>query len=208
MIDLYTWSTPNGRKVSIMLEELGLDYKVFPVNIGKGDQHAEDFVAISPNAKIPAIVDHDGPGGTPISMMESGAILMYLAEKMQSPLLPTEMRARYQVIQWLMFQMGGVGPMYGQAHHFLKFAKEDVPYGKKRYHDETKRLYGVLDRRLDEAAYLGGDAYSIADIATYPWVARFAWHQVDLGAFPAVKSWFDGLTDRPAVKKGMIAVPE
>lgn len=208
MIDLYTWSTPNGRKVSIMLEELGLDYKVFPVNIGKGDQHAEDFVAISPNAKIPAIVDHDGPGGAPISMMESGAILMYLAEKMQSPLLPTEMRARYQVIQWLMFQMGGVGPMYGQAHHFLKFAKEDVPYGKKRYHDETKRLYGVLDRRLDEAAYLGGDAYSIADIATYPWVARFAWHQVDLGAFPAVKSWFDGLTDRPAVKKGMIAVPE
>jgi len=208
MIDLYTWSTPNGRKVSIMLEELGLDYKVFPVNIGKGDQHAEDFVAISPNAKIPAIVDHDGPGGTPISMMESGAILMYLAEKMQSPLLPTEMRARYQVIQWLMFQMGGVGPMYGQAHHFLKFAKEDVPYGKKRYHDETKRLYGVLDRRLDEAAYLGGDTYSIADIATYPWVARFAWHQVDLGAFPAVKSWFDGLTDRPAVKKGMIAVPE
>ncbi|NQV48374.1 MAG: glutathione S-transferase C-terminal domain-containing protein, partial [Rhodospirillaceae bacterium] len=173
-----------------------------------GDKHAEDFVAISQNAKIPAMVDDDGPGGAPISMMESGAILMYLAEKMQSPLLPTEMRARYQVIQWLMFQMGGVGPMYGQAHHFLKFAKEDVPYGKKRYHDETKRLYGVLDRRLDEAAYLGGDAYSIADIATYPWVARFAWHQVDLGAFPAVKSWFDGLTDQPAVKKGMIAVPE
>lgn len=206
MIDLYTWSTPNGRKVSIMLEELALDYRVHAIDIGKGDQHSDEFLAISPNAKIPAIIDEDGPDGAPISIFESAAIIMYLAEKQGSPLLPTETRARYQVMQWLMLQMGGIGPMFGQTHHFLRFAKEDVPYAKKRYHDETRRLYGVLDGRLAAVPYLGGENYSIADIVTYPWVARFEWHEIDLGDFPAVKGWFDELSARPAVERGM-AVP-
>ncbi|MHA1597325.1 MAG: glutathione S-transferase family protein [Alphaproteobacteria bacterium] len=204
MIDLYTWSTPNGRKVSIMLEETDLEYRAHAINILKGEQHAEDFVRLSPNAKIPAIVDHDGPDGAPISLFESGAILIYLAEKTASPLLPTGVRERYSVLQWLMFQMGGVGPMFGQAHHFLKFAKQDVPYGKKRYHDETRRLYGVMDRQLENNRFIAGETYSIADIAIYPWAARFELHQVDLGEFPAVQAWFDGLTQRPAVAKGMV----
>lgn len=206
MIDLYTWSTPNGRKVSIMLEELALAYRVHAINIMAGDQSSKEFMAISPNSKIPAIVDPDGPDGKPISVFESGAILMYLAEKTGSALMPTDMRARYQVIQWLMFQMAGVGPMFGQAHHFLFMPKVDVPYGKKRYHDETRRLYGVMDARLTQARYLAGDDYSIADIATYPWVARFERHQVDLADFPSVNRWYDELSDRPAVVKGM-AVP-
>jgi len=207
MIDLYTWSTPNGRKVSVMLEELGLPYRVHAIDISKGDQFAPDFLAISPNGKIPAIVDDDGPGGKSISIFESGAILMYLAEKTGSPLLPTDTRARYRVIQWLMFQMGGVGPMFGQAHHFLFKPKEDVPYGKKRYHDETVRLYAVMDGQLHGSRYLGGDDYSIADIATYPWVARFERHRVDLNTFPNVKRWFDEISARPAVGRGML-VPE
>lgn len=207
MIDLYTWTTPNGRKASIMLEELALDYTVHPINIMKGDQHSDEFIAINPNSKIPAIVDSEGPDGEPFTVFESGAILMYLAEKFDSPLLPKETRARYRVIEWLMFQMGGVGPIFGQVHHFLRFAKEDVPYAKKRYHDETRRLYGVLDGRLGSVPYLAGEDYSIADIATYPWVARHEWHDVDLNEFPAVKGWFDKLSARPAVEKGM-AVPE
>ncbi len=207
MIDLYTWGTPNGRKVSIVLEELGLPYRVHPINILQDDQFSEAFVAISPNSKIPAIVDDEGPDGSPISLFESGAILMYLAEKTKSPLFPTDTRTRYQVMQWLMFQMGGVGPMFGQAHHFLRFAKEDVPYAKNRYHGETKRLYGVLDRQLGKSPNLAGEDYSIADIATFPWVARHEWHQIDLGDFPAVKGWFDKLSARPAVEKGM-QVPE
>ena len=206
MIDLYTWSTPNGRKASIMLEETALPYRVHSVDIMAGDQFSKEFVAINPNAKIPAIVDPDGPGGEPITIFESGAILMYLAEKTCSPLLPVEPRARYQVIEWLMFQMGGVGPMFGQAHHFLFRPKTDVPYGKKRYHDETRRLYGVMDGRLAKVRYLGGDDYSIADIATFPWVDRFERHQVDLGEFPSVKRWHDEISGRPAVIKGM-AVP-
>lgn len=203
MIDLYTWSTPNGRKVSIMLEECGLDYRTHAVNILEGEQFADDFLAVSPNGKIPAIVDDDGPGGAPISLFESGAILIYLAEKTKSPLLPTDPHARYSVLQWLMFQMGGVGPSFGQAHHFLKFAKQDVPYAKKRYHDETLRLYGVMDRQLSASRFIAGDDYSIADIAIYPWVSRFEWHQADLGDFPAVKAWFDGLSERTSVAKGM-----
>jgi len=187
-----------------MLEETGLEYRAHGINITKGDQHTDDFLAISPNGKIPAIVDDDGPGGEPISLFESGAILIYLAEKTGSPLLPTDPRERYSVLQWLMFQMGGVGPTYGQAHHFLKFAKEDVPYGKKRYHDETKRLYGVMDTRLASSPFIAGETYSIADISIYPWVARFEFHQVDLGEFPAVKAWFDSLSGRPAVAKGMV----
>ena len=207
MIDLYTWTTPNGRKVSVMLEEVGLAYKVHPININADEQFQPWFLKIAPNNRIPAIVDHDGPDGKPLALFESGAILIYLAEKTKSPLLPQDARARATTIQWLMWQMGGVGPMFGQAHHFLKFAKEDVPYGKKRYHDETKRLYGVMDRRLGEAAYLAGADYSIADIATYPWVARHEFHQVDLGGFANVKKWFETIGRRPAVVKGMKVPP-
>ena len=204
MIDLHTWSTPNGRKVSVMLEECGLPYRVFPVNIGKGEQFRPEFLAISPNNRIPGIVDPEGPDGKPINLFESGAILIYLSEK-TGKFLPQAARARYVALQWLMFQMGGVGPMFGQAHHFLRSAKEQVPYGIKRYTDETRRLYGVLDKRLQQAAYLA-DEYSIADIATFPWVARFEWHKVDLNEFPAVKRWFDLIAARPAVARGM-AVP-
>ena len=204
MIDLYTWGTPNGRKVSIMLEELGLPYKTHAVNITKDDQFKPEFIAINPNSKIPTIVDPDGPGGS-LPLFESGAILIYLAEK-HGRFLPKDPRQRYIVLQWLMFQMGGVGPMFGQTHHFLRSAKEDVPYGKQRYHAETKRLYGVMNKRLGEAKYLAGDEYTIADIATFPWVSRFEWHQVDLNEFPNVKRWFDEIAARPAVKKGM-AVP-
>ena len=203
MIDLYTWTTPNGRKVSVMLEELGLAYKAHPIDIGKDEQFQPWFLKIAPNNRIPAIVDQDGPDGKPMALFESGAILIYLADKTKSPLLPVDARERAITIQWLMWQMGGVGPMFGQAHHFLKFAKEDVPYGKKRYHDETKRLYGVMNRRLGEAAYLAGANYSIADIATYPWVARYEYHQVDLGEFPNVERWFETIGRRPAVGKGM-----
>ena len=206
MIDLYTWGTPNGRKVSIMLEELGLDYTVHEIHIGKDEQFAPDFLKISPNNKIPAIVDSDGPGGDPLSLFESGAILIYLAEKTGSPLLPVDPRPRAVCMQWLMFQMGGVGPMLGQAHHFLRNPKEVVPYAQKRYATETRRLYGVLDAHLASNSYLAGDNYSIADIATYPWVSRFEWHQVDLDDFPNVKRWFDQISERDAVKKGM-AVP-
>jgi GST-like protein len=204
MIDLYTWATPNGRKVSIMLEELGVEYCSHPINLGKNGQYSDEFIAINPNSRIPAIVDNDGPHGEPITIFESAAILMYLAEKTGSTLLPTETRGRYQVMQWMMLQMGSIGPTFGQAHHYFRFAKEDVPYAKKRYYDETKRLYCVLNERLKKAAFLAGAEYSIADIATYPWVARFDWHEVDLNKFPAVKSWFDKLSDRPAVAKGMV----
>lgn len=201
MIDLYTWSTPNGRKVSIMLEELGVEYKTYPVNISKGDQHTEAFVRISPNSKIPGIVDHDGPDGKPLSLFESGAILIYLAEK-HGRFLPASGSLRYQTMQWLMFQMGGVGPMFGQVHHFLRAAPEPVPYAITRYTNETQRLYAVLDRHLAQNKYLVSD-YSIADIATYPWVARFEWHKADLSKFPNVKRWFDAIGKRTAVQRGM-----
>jgi GST-like protein len=204
-IDLYTWTTPNGRKVSIMLEELGLPYNTHAINIGKDDQFKPAFVAINPNSKIPAIVDSEGPDGEPISIMESGAILIYLAEKTGKLLAPIG-RQRSVALQWLMFQMGGVGPMFGQVHHFLRAAKEQVPYAIARYTKETQRLYGVLDARLKDREYLA-DAYSIADIATYPWVARFEWHKTRLEDFPNVKRWFDALSQRPAVERGM-RVPE
>ncbi len=205
MIDLYTWTTPNGRKVSIMLEELGLPYRMHPINIGKDDQFKPEFIKINPNSKIPAIVDPDGPDGKPISMMESGAILIYLARK-TGKLFPQPGRSMYEVLQWLMFQMGGVGPMFGQTHHFLRAAKEQVPYAIERYSKETRRLYGVLNDRLKDHAYLA-DEYSIADIATYPWVARYEWHKTDLNDFPHVKRWYDAISARPAVQKGM-NVPE
>jgi GST-like protein len=203
MIELYTWTTPNGRKASVMLEELGLPYNVHKINISKDEQFAPAFLAISPNNRIPAIVDTDGPGGKPLSLFESGAILIYLAEKTGSKLLPTEPRARATVLQWLMWQMGGVGPMFGQTHHFMHAAPEKVPYGIERYSKETRRLYGVMNKRLGEAAYLAGADYSIADIATYPWVARHEHHKVDLAEFPNVKRWFDTISARPAVVKGM-----
>jgi GSH-dependent disulfide-bond oxidoreductase len=204
-IDFYTWSTPNGRKVSIMLEECALAYAVHKIDISKNDQFKPDFLTINPNSKIPAIVDRDGPGGAPLALWESGAILIYLAEK-TGKLLPTEPRAKYSCLQWLMFQMAGVGPMFGQAHHFMRFAPEKIGYAIERYGKESKRLYGVMDRRLGEAAFLAGAEYTIADIATYPWVARHEWHGVTLSDFPNVTRWAGALAARPAVVKGM-AIP-
>ena len=204
-IELHTWSTPNGRKASIMLEECGLDYTVHPVNIGAGEQFAPAFLALSPNNRIPAILDPDGPDGKPIALFESGAILIYLANK-AGRLFPTEPVARYQVLQWLMWQMGGVGPMFGQANHFRMFAEEEIPYGIERYTKEAHRLYRVMDRRLADAAYLGGDDYSIADIATYPWVARYKWHGIELDEIPHVQRWFETIGARPAIVTGM-AIP-
>jgi len=202
MIDLYTWTTPNGRKVSVMLEECGLPYNVREINIGADEQFTPEFLAINPNGKIPAIVDPQGPDGRPISLMESGAILVYLSGK-TGKFLPDSPRGKYDALQWLMFQMGGVGPMFGQAHHFIRSAKEQVPYGIARYSNETRRLYGVLDKHLASHEYLAAGEYTIADIATYPWIARFEWHKVDLNDFPNVKRWFDTIGARPAVKRGM-----
>jgi len=206
MIYLYTWGTPNGRKVSIMLEELGMEYNVHEVNIGKGEQREPEFLAICPNNKIPAIVDSDGPGGAPLNLFETGAILVYLAEKAGSDLYPTDPRQRAITMQWLMFQMGGVGPMFGQAHVFMHNPKVEVPLAIERYHNETKRLYRVMDGHLANAKYFAGDDYTIADIATYPWVQRHNRHQVELADFANVKRWYDELSARPAVEKGM-AVP-
>jgi GST-like protein len=205
MIDLYTWSTPNGRKVSIMLEECGLPYRVHPVDISKGEQFKPEFLAINPNNRIPAIVDPQGPDGKPLPLFESGAILVYLSGKTGGRFLPQTDRGKWIALQWLMFQMGGVGPMFGQAHHFMRAKKDEIPYGSERYGTEAKRLYGVLDKRLQEAAYLA-EEYSIADIATYPWVARHEWHRVDLAGFPSVKRWYDTIGSRPAVVRGM-AIP-
>jgi GST-like protein len=201
-IELYTWGTPNGRKISIMLEEVGLPYEAISVHIGKDEQFAPAFLKISPNNKIPAIVDPDGPGGKPISLFESGAILIYLAEK-TGQLIPKGEAERYACLQWLMWQMGNFGPMLGQAHHFRRNAKEEVPYAIARYSNEAKRLYNVLDKRLGDAPFLAGGDYSIADVATFPWAARHEWHGIDLNDYPAVKQWFEGLYARPAVDKGM-----
>jgi GSH-dependent disulfide-bond oxidoreductase len=205
LIDLYTWSTPNGRKISIMLEECALPYRVHTIDIGRGDQFTPEFVAISPNSKIPAIVDQEGPEGKPLALFESGAILLYLSWKTDK-FLPRGIVEQFEVIQWLMFQMGGVGPMFGQTHHFLRSAPEPVPYAIERYSKETRRLYGVLNNRLEGREFLGSE-YSVADIATYPWVARYDWHKVDLNNFPAVKSWFERIGSRPPVQAGM-SVPQ
>jgi len=205
MIELYTWGTPNGRKASIMLEEVGLPYNVHRIDIGKDDQFKPEYVALNPYSKIPAIIDPDGPDGEPLKLFESGAILVYLAEK-TGKLLPAAPRRKYITLQWLMFQMGAVGPFFGQVHHFLRAAKVEVPYAIERYIKEKDRIYAVLDRRLGEAPYLAGDEYTIADIATYPWVARHEWHKTDLTAVPNVKRWFDTVGARPAVQRGM-AVP-
>jgi GSH-dependent disulfide-bond oxidoreductase len=205
MIELYTWSTPNGRKVSIMLEECGLPYNVHKINIGTNtEQFAPEYLKINPNGKIPGIVDPDGPDGKPMAMMESGAILIYLAGK-TGKFLPKSVRGKYEALQWLMFQMGGVGPMFGQAHHFMRAKKDEVPYGSERYGNEAKRLYGVMDRHLAGTGFFAKE-YSIADMAIYPWVARHEWHRVDLGAFANVRRWYDAVGARSAVVKGM-AVP-
>ena len=196
MIELHTWSTPNGRKVSIMLEEVGLPYTVFPVDITKNEQFQPDFLKISPNNRIPAIVDRDN-GQT---LFESGAILMYLAEK-TGKLWPKSGEGNWRAVEWLMWQMCGFGPMLGQAHHFLKFNKGKAPYAEDRYQTETKRLYGVLDKRLGEADYVAGD-YSIADIAIWPWASRFEWQNIDLNEFPNVLRWYRAIAERPAVQKG------
>ena len=200
MIQLYTWGTPNGKKASIMLEEIGMPYEVHPINIGQGDQFKPEYLAINPNNKIPSIIDPDGPGGKPFTLFESGAILMYLAEK-SGRLWPADLRQRYTVIQWLMFQMGGVGPMFGQANYFYRL-EEKVPFAIERFHKEALRLYGVLEKALGKNEFLSGE-YSIADIATYPWVWRHEMHHVRLEDFPSVKRWYHSLSDRPAVKRGM-----
>jgi GST-like protein len=201
VIDLYTWTTPNGRKISIMLEEIGLAYEVHPVNLSKDEQFKPEFLAISPNNKIPAIVDHDAPEKNPYSLFESGAILMYLADK-TGKLLPKEVGSRYEVVEWLMFQMGGVGPMFGQAHQFLRNSPEHELFGRERFTKEVARLYGVMEKRLGESEFLAGE-YSIVDIATYPWVGRHEMHRTRLEDFPNVKRWYDAIGARPAVKCGM-----
>ena len=201
MIDLYTWPTPNGHKVHIFLEEVGMPYNVHAINIGTGDQFDPEFLKISPNNKMPAIVDQDGPGGKPYSVFESGAILLYLAEK-TGQYLPSDPAGRYDVIQWLMFQMGGIGPMLGQAHHFRIYAPEKIEYAFNRYTNEATRLYNVVDKQLSEQAYLAGD-YSIADMATFPWLRYHENQGQKLEDYPHLKRWYDKLEARPAVQRGL-----
>ena len=207
MIEVFTWPTPNGHKVHVMLEECGLPYRAIPVNIGAGDQFKPEFLAISPNNKIPAITDPDGPDGKPISLFESGAILVYLAAK-TGKFLPKSDRDRFEVLQWVMFQMGGVGPMLGQAHHFRMYAPEKVPYAIERYSNEAKRLYGVIDRRLSQSRFLGGKDYSIADIATFPWLRSWQNQGVTLSDYPHLEKWFNEIDVRPAVQRGVKVLAE
>ncbi len=202
MIDVYSWATPNGHKVHIMLEECGLPYQVHPINIGAGDQFGEEFLKISPNNKIPAIVDSEGPDGKPISLFESGAILVYLAGK-TGKFLPEDVRGKYETLQWLMFQMGGVGPMLGQAHHFRIYAPEKIEYAVNRYTNEARRLYGVIDKQLSGHPWLAGDEYTIADIATFPWLRSWQNQGVELDDYPHLKRWFNTIAERPAVKRGV-----
>jgi GST-like protein len=200
VIEFYYWPTPNGKKVAIMLEECGLDYELHPVNILRGEQFAPEFLAISPNNKIPAIADREGPGGR-FPLFESGAILQYLAERSRR-FLPPETAGRYRALEWLNFQVASVGPMFGQCGHFLGYAPERIPYAIERYRNETLRLYGVLDRRLQERAWLA-DVYSIADMAVYPWVDVRWLHEIDIDEFPAVSRWFQAMGERDAVRRGM-----
>ena len=202
MIEVYSWPTPNGHKVHVMLEECGLPYRAHPVDIGTGDQFKPDFLAISPNNKIPAITDPDGPDGQPIHLFESGAILLYLAAK-TGRFLPDDLAAKYDVLQWLMFQMGGVGPMLGQAHHFRIYAPEKVPYAIERYTNEARRLYGVMNKRLAKSRYIGGAEYGIADIAIFPWLRSWKNQGISWDDFPHLKGWFDEVAARPAVKRGV-----
>jgi GSH-dependent disulfide-bond oxidoreductase len=202
MIEVYSWATPNGHKVHIMLEECGLAYRAHGVDIGSGAQFEPEFLKISPNNKIPAISDPDGPGGKPISLFESGAILLYLAGK-TGKFMPQDVAAKYEVLQWLMFQMGGVGPMLGQTHHFRIYAPEKIPYAIERYSNEAKRLYGVMDKRLAKSRYIGGAQYSIADIAVFPWLRSWKNQGIDWNDYPHLKGWFDEIAARPAVMRGV-----
>lgn len=202
MIEVYSWATPNGHKVHIMLEECGLPYRIRPIDIGAGDQFSAEFLAISPNNKIPAIVDPNGPDGQPISLFESGAILMYLAAK-AGRFMPESTRGRYEMLEWLMFQMGGVGPMLGQAHHFRIYAPEKIPYAIDRYTNEAKRLYGVMNKRLAKSKYIAGSEYSIADIAIFPWLRSWKNQGIDWADHPHLKGWFDEIAGRPAVQRGV-----
>jgi GST-like protein len=202
MIDLYTWPTPNGHKVHIMLEETGIPYRVHPINIGAGEQFEPGFLKISPNNKMPAMVDPDGPGGKPISMFESGAMLIYLASK-SGKFLPEDLAKKWSTLSWLMFQMGGVGPMLGQAHHFLGYAPEKIPYAMDRYKNEANRLYGVIERRLGESEYIACDEYTIADMAIVPWLRYPDRQGVEIDEYPRLKKWRDTILERPAAKRGV-----
>ena len=206
MIDVYSWATPNGHKVHIMLEECGLrlnrDWRAIPVNIGTGDQFAPDFLRISPNNKIPALVDPHGPDGKPISVFESGAILVYLASKM-GKFMPRNDRAKFEVLQWLMFQMGGVGPMLGQNHHFRLYAPEKIEYAINRYTNEAKRLYGVMDKQVSKTKFIAGNTYTIADMAIFPWLRNWQNQGIDWADYPHLKHWFDTIAARPAVQRGV-----
>jgi GST-like protein len=207
-IEVWTWPTPNGHKVHILLEELGLPYTVVPINIGAGDQFRPEFLAITPNHRIPAIIDPEGPEGTPFALFESAAIMIYLAEKAGSALLPQDPATRYRCLQWLMFQMGGVGPMFGQYNHFANYATEKLPYAIERYTNEVARLHRVLDKRLAESPYLAGAGYSIADIATFPWIRNPERRGIDLAHYPAVQRWHDAIAARPAVQRGVEVLSE
>ncbi len=201
MIDLHFWPTPNGHKITMFLEEAGLDYRLVPVNISTGEQFKPDFLAIAPNNRMPAIVDHaPAGGGAPVSIFESGAILLYLAEK-TGRFLPQNTAARYDVLQWLFWQVGGLGPMLGQNHHFVTYAPERIPYAMERYVNETSRLYGVLNRDLEKRAYAGGPDYSIADMACYPWIVPYERQLQSLDSFPHLKRWFEAIRDRPATRR-------
>ena len=207
MINVYYWPTPNGHKVTIFLEETRLPYNIIPVDIGKGDQFKAEFLRISPNNKMPAIVDHEGPDGASIALVESGAILLYLAEK-TGQFMPKDVRHRYRVIEWLMFQMASVGPMLGQAHHFRRYAPERIPYAIDRYTNEARRIYGVIDKRLGEVPFLAGDNYTIADIATYPWLRYHEMQGQKLEDFPHLAKWYTALEARPAVQKGIAVLAQ
>jgi GST-like protein len=202
MIEVYSWATPNGHKVHIMLEECGLPYRLHPVDIGAGEQFTPEFLALSPNNKIPAIIDPEGPDGQPMRMFESGAILLYLAGK-TGRFLPADVSGKYEVLQWLMFQMASVGPMLGQAHHFRVYAPEKIGYAIERYTNEARRLYGVMDKRLARSRYLGGPDYSIADIAVFPWLRSWKNQGIDWDHYPHLKGWFDEMSARPAVQRGV-----
>ncbi|MGA2550208.1 MAG: glutathione binding-like protein [Burkholderiaceae bacterium] len=207
MIDLYSWATPNGHKIHIMLEECGLPYRVHAIDIGAGAQFEPEFLKISPNNKIPAITDSEGPDGAPISLFESGAILIYLAGK-TGRFLPEDTRGKYRALEWLMFQMGSIGPMLGQAHHFRMYAPEKLEYAINRYSNEAKRLYNVLDRRLSESAYLAGDAYSVADMASWPWTRSAKNQGIDVEEYPHFKRWFDAIDERPAVRRAVTVLAD
>ena len=216
MIEVWTWPTPNGQKVHIALEELGIPYKAIPINIGAGDQFKPEFLKITPNHRIPAIVDPDGPGGKPFTLFESAAILIYLSEKTGGKLIPQDPIGHYKCLEWIMFQMGGVGPMFGQWNHFGAYAKEKIPYAIERYTNEVARLTRVLNKRLEEAPYLAGDEYSMADIITFPWIrtavepsSRFAERgYIEMKDYPAVKRWYDEIAARPAVQRGLAVLAE